>query len=554
MESLFISIDYREPAWIGIAFLCGLMFRQVGLPPMIGFLMAGFGLNLLGAENDPFLLATANMGVTLLLFTIGLKLRVNTLLRPEIWATTGLHMVATIGLATAGILALGAAGVMLFRDLDVTTALIVAFALSFSSTVFAVKILEDRGTLMSRYGQVAIGVLVMQDIAAVIFLAASAGKLPSIWALGLFALIPARHILTRILVASGHSELLAVFGFVAALGGSALFEFVGMKGDLGALILGALLAHHAKAKELSNMLMGFKDVFLVCFFLTIGLTGLPSWDTAIAAILIMLLIPFKTALFLYLLTLFRLRARAASLGGLVLGNYSEFGLIVCAIAISTGWLDSVWLTAIALALTLSFFLSAPLNVYADALYSRFDELLERFESKRRLPGDEDIDLRGFNILIFGMGRVGRAAYDEITETTPGGIIGFDLDETQVARSREEGREVVLGDATNPEFWSRVGRHEQDMEMVLLAMPNHQANLDAARRMRERGYGGPIVATALYHGQEEELRENGIDEVFNIYAEAGSGAAYHMQGLMALRAYEARQAEQKAHLRNEADDT
>lgn len=540
MDTLFISIDYREPAWIAIAFLCGLLFRQVNLPPMIGFLLAGFGLNLLGAENDPFLLATANMGVTLLLFTIGLKLRIGTLLRPEIWATTGLHMGATVALAALAILALGAAGVLLFRDLDVTGALIIGFALSFSSTVFAVKILEDRGTLMSRYGQVAIGVLVMQDIAAVVFLAVSAGKLPSFWAIGLLALIPARHLLTRVLVASGHSELLAVFGFVAALGGYALFELVGMKGDLGALILGALLAHHPKAKDLSIKLMGFKDVFLVCFFLTIGLTGLPSFETVIAAGLMLLLIPFKTALFIGLLVRLRLRTRAAALSGLVLGNFSEFGLIVCAIAISTGWLDPTWLTAIALAMTFSFFLSAPLNVYVDALYQMVEERLVRFERLQRLPGDENINLEGYSTLIFGMGRVGRAAYDEISETAPGQIIGFDLDEDQVARNREMGREVVLGDATNPEFWSRVGQHGTDMQMVLLAMPNHRANLDAARRMRERGYTGPIVATALYQGQEEELRENGIDEVFNIYAEAGMGAASHMQTLLTLHAYEARQ--------------
>jgi len=63
------------------------------------------------------------------------------------------------------------------------------------------------------------------------------------------------------------------------------------------------------------------------------------------------------------------------------------------------------------------------------------------------------------------------------------------------------------------------------------MPHHNANLDAAKRMRERGYQGPIVAVALFPGQEAEFRENGIDEVFNIYAEAGSAAASHMRGLL-----------------------
>jgi len=531
LESFLISIDYRDPAWIAVAFLFGLAVKQVNLPPMVGFLIAGFVLHLLGAENDQFLLAIADMGVTLLLFTIGLKLRISSLVRPEIWATAGFHMLATITITVGVVLSLGRASVLLFQDLDFTSALIVAFAMSFSSTVFAVKILEDRGSLMARYGQAAIGILVMQDVAAVVFLAFSADKLPSLWAIALVLLIPARHALGYLLQHSGHKELLAVFGFAMALGGAALFELVGMKGDLGALIFGALLAYHEKAKLLSRILLGFKDVFLVCFFLTIGLTGLPTWDTAAAAFVLLLLVPFKTMLFVFLLTRFRLRARAAALGGLVLGNYSEFGLIVGAVAIGTGWLASEWLTVIALALTMSFVLASPLNVYADRIYMRFSEKLMGLERGERLPGDENIDLSGHRILIFGMGRVGRGAYDAMQPHAEENIIGIDLDEEQVERNQEDGRNVVLGDATNPEFWSRLMAPHQEIEMILLAMPRHNANLVAAAQMRERGYQGPIVAIALYAGQEEELRENGIDEVFNIYAESGSGAASHMLNLL-----------------------
>ena len=413
VDSFLISIDYRDPAWIAVAFLFGLLVRQITLPPMVGFILAGFILHLFGAENDDFLLAIADLGVTLLLFTIGLKLRIGSLIRPEIWATTGLHMAVTMALTCGAVLALGWAGVLLFDGLDFTTALIVAFALSFSSTVFAVKILEDRGSIMSRYGQAAIGILVMQDVAAVLFLAVSAGKLPSPWAVGLLALIPARHGLAWLMQLSGHKELLAVFGFTVALGGAALFEVVGMKGDLGALILGALLAHHERAKHLSRILLNFKDVFLVCFFLTIGLTGLPTWDTLLSALVLLVLVPIKLLLFIFLLMRFRLRSRTATMGGLLLGNYSEFGLIVGAIAISAGWLDPEWLTVMALALTISFVLSSPFNVYADRVWIRFQDFLARFESRERLEGDEDIDLGGHRILIFGMGRVGRGAYDSM---------------------------------------------------------------------------------------------------------------------------------------------
>ena len=501
---------------------------------MIGFLVAGFVLHLLGAESDKFLLEIADLGITLLLFTIGLKLRLNSLIRPEIWATTTIHMVASLVVSAVFLLGLSQSNVLLFSELNLAGALIVAFALSFSSTVFAVKTLEDRSSLVSRYGQVAIGVLVIQDIAAVIFLAISVGKIPSIWAIGLLALIPGRHLLGYLLSQCGHKELLAVYGFVLALGGAALFEIVGMKGDLGALILGVMLAQHPKANELSKNLMGFKDVFLVGFFLTIGLTGLPTWETLAVALVLLVFLPFKVALYFILLTKFRLRARAATLGATILGNYSEFGLIVAAIAISSGWLQSEWLTVVALALSASFVVASPLNSFADILYAKYRSILRKYESKKRLPGDEDIQLSGNRILVFGMGRVGRAAYDEILPNAENKILGIDLDEAEVAKNVEAGRRVVLGDATHPEFWSRLDDRHDEIDLILLAMPNQTANINAAVNLRDRGYTGPIVATALYPDQEEKLKEAGVDEVFNIYAEAGVATALRMQSALESR--------------------
>jgi predicted Kef-type K+ transport protein len=534
LDPILISIDYHDPAWIAVAFAFGLIFKHFKLPPMVGFLVAGFVLHFFGAESDQFLIEIADLGVTLLLFTIGLKLRIGTLIRPVIWATTSIHMVASILVFTGILLGLGLLNLPLFNELNFTGAIIVSFALSFSSTVFAVKILEDRGAILSRYGQIAIGVLVMQDIAAVIFLAVSANTVPSIWAIGLLALIPGRHLLGLILSNTGHQELLAIFGFVAALGGAALFESVGMKGDLGALVFGVLLAQHPRASELSKNLMSFKDVFLVCFFLVIGLTGLPTWETTAAALILLLVLPFKTTLFYVLMTRFRLRARGATLGASILGNYSEFGLIVASVAISTGWIQDDWVIVVALALSTSFLVASPANLFADSFYAKFQTFLRRYESKNRLPGDEAISLTGNRILIFGMGRVGRAAYDEMRANVEDQILGVDLDENEVAKNVDSGRRVILGDATHPEFWSRIDDQHYEVEMILLAMPFHGANIDAAKKLRERGYAGPIVATALYPDQEEQLIENGVNDVFNLYAEAGSGAASRMWATMNSR--------------------
>ena len=126
------------------------------------------------------------------MFSIGLKLRVGTLLRPSVWAGATIHMAVTVVLFGLLLLALPFGA---FGTLDLGTAALVAFALSFSSTVFAVKVFEGQGQSASLHAQTAIGILIMQDVVAVIFLAASKGQLPSPWALALLALIPGRYLL-----------------------------------------------------------------------------------------------------------------------------------------------------------------------------------------------------------------------------------------------------------------------------------------------------------------------------------------------------------------------
>ena len=204
--------------WLGPALVSGLLAVRFGLPPLVGYLIAGFVLNALGFNDHVKLTAIGNLGVTLLLFTIGLKLDVRSLLRPVIWAGTTLHMLAIIVVFGTGLYWLGLTGLAIFADVDFRIALLIGFALSFSSTVFAVKVLEEKGEYTSRYGQLAIGVLIMQDIFAVLFLAVSAGKMPSPWALALLGLIPLRGVLADLLTRAGHSELQILFGLALAFG------------------------------------------------------------------------------------------------------------------------------------------------------------------------------------------------------------------------------------------------------------------------------------------------------------------------------------------------
>jgi predicted Kef-type K+ transport protein len=527
MDVLNISLSYNDPLWITIALLLGLLAKQLNLPPLVGFLVAGFLLNIGGAQGGAFLSEIADLGITLLLFTIGLKLNIRQLLRTEGWGVASTHMLLIVLVNALLVLGLAQLSIPLFTGIDFATAALIGFALSFSSTVFAVKILEEKGDMASRHGRLAIGILIMQDIAAVLFLAISTGKLPTPWALGLLLLIPLRPLFFNLMKRAGHDELLILLGFVLALGGFTLFEAVGIKGDLGALLLGLLLSGHPKTDELAKTLLGFKELFLIGFFLSIGLTGLPSPSLILAALLLLAVLPFKTALYFWLATRFSVRARTATLTSLHLSSYSEFGLIVGAIAVANGWLADDWLVLIAVALSFSYILAAPLNREADTLFTRFHDFFVRFETDKRLSDDQPVRFPDARVVIIGMGHVGSGAYDHLKSIYGDGLLGIDFDGDTVELQARAGRLVIQEDATDPDFYSRIDRKSNDVRLVLVTLPNHASNLSVVKQLQQHNFAGHIAATAKFADEIEDFNKLGIESAYNIYAEAGSGFASHI---------------------------
>ena len=165
-----------EAIWITFAFGLGLMVKLVGLPPLVGYLAAGFVLSGIAEatnvaiEETDVLQHIAHLGVLLLLFTVGLKLKLRSIVSPEVIGGSLLHFGITCAVFTPG--------VYLLMDLDWSTALMLAIALSFSSTVLAAKVLESKRELRAFHGRVAIGILIMQDLIALVVMSLAAGKTP----------------------------------------------------------------------------------------------------------------------------------------------------------------------------------------------------------------------------------------------------------------------------------------------------------------------------------------------------------------------------------------
>ncbi|QSB05833.1 cation:proton antiporter family protein [Natronoglycomyces albus] len=513
-----------DPAYILIPFLGGLVALAVRMPPLVGFLAAGFVLNALGFDLIDEIETIADLGVILLLFTIGLKLNVRTLFQGKVWGTASLHMAASTGFFMVVLAGLKLLGFAVLADSGWTSFAVIAFALSFSSTVFVVKVLEERSESRSLYGRTAIGILIMQDIFAVIFISASTGELPSPWAILLLGLIPAAPLLRKLMPRVGRGEMQVLYGVVLALVlGYALFETMGIKGDLGALIIGMLLAPHAAASGMSRALFNVKELLLVGFFVSIGLMAMPTWESVALAVMLVVLVPLKGMLFLAILSRFRLRHRTSVLASLSLTNFSEFGLIVAVIAAGTGWIDEEWLVVLSLAVAISFVVSAIANTRSDAVLRVVEPRLSHQDPAKLHPNDRPIEIGDAKAIVLGMGRVGQGSYDQLSDGHNLRVLGIDSDEEKVAQLSSEGYNIIEGDATDQDFWEKLVSRD-DVDVVILAMSEFQGNKFALEQFARDSCEATIAAIVTRAEEVETLQKLGADAVFHLYDEAGHGLA------------------------------
>ncbi len=425
------------------------------------------------------------------------------------------------------------AGVALLEGSDWRTWVLVGFALSFSSTVFVVKTLEERSGARSLGGRTAIGVLIVQDLAAVVYLGASAGEPPSPYAALVLLLLPGAWVLRTVLARLGHDELRPLFGLVLALvPGYALFDAVGLKGDLGALVVGMLLAGRPGSDGLAKSLFTLKDLLLVGFFVSIGIGALPAPEHLLVALLLVLvLLPLKAVGFAVLLGLTGLRRRTAVLAGSSLANFSEFGLIVGRRLLRRGDGRGVGGHAG--------------DRHRGQLRGRHGGGPPPGVPRRAglAPGAASAPSTGCTPRTapstWGTPRPSCSAWaawdvrrtSGSSSSTACPSSGSRPPANAWRRLVEEGVDVVEGDATDPEFYERL--RTGDVRIVLLAMPFHGNNLDALRLLRSSGFVGTVAIVTQYDADLRQARALGASAGFQLYDGAGTelaDRAAHAAGL------------------------
>jgi hypothetical protein len=356
---------------------------------------------------------------------------------------------------------------------------------------------------------------------AIGLLALAEGKQPTLWALALFLLPLLRPIAHRVLSVSRSSELKLLLGVTLALAGGVAAERVGIAADIGALLTGIMLANHAKINELTDRLWSLKELFLVAFFLQIGVSDLPNREQVIDALQLLALLPLQGVLFFSLFLVAGLRARTAFVSSLALMTYSEFALITTGAVVKAELLPAEWNAIISLAVAGSLAVAAPLNRYSHRLFSWAEPVLVRWEKKSGNPDRLPDSFGAAEWLVIGMGRTGGVVYKTLCKQEQR-VVGLDADPTVLEYHLAAGRRVVYGDAEDTELWTGLPLHK--VKGIFLTVPAFEVRLTAVAQLRKRGFTGQI-SSICYHGvEEQQLLSMGANVVIHPLIEAGNRLA------------------------------
>jgi FlaA1/EpsC-like NDP-sugar epimerase len=223
------------------------------------------------------------------------------------------------------------------------------------------------------------------------------------------------------------------------------------------------------------------------------------------------------------LAAFGLRKRTSILAGLALANFSEFGLIVTATGVDAGLVERDWLVVVSVAVAASFVISTLVNHRGTRLVARLSSLVPTLRDERTHPEDAPLDIGHARVLVLGVGRVGRAVRDRLTEEYGLTVVGVENDPVKVTRLREQDVHVIEADATDDDFWDRCVNDEK-VDIIVLAMPFHGSNLIALEQVDARDFEVTVAVVAQYDDERDELIARGADVAFHIFEGTGVGLA------------------------------
>lgn len=530
----------------GIVGFIGLMLRQ---PMVVSFIAVGVlvGPSALGiVESKENIQLLAELGIAVLLFLVGLKLDLKLIrtLGPVALAT-GLGQVfftSAIGL-----------GIGLALGLDMVTAVYVAVALTFSSTIIIVKLLSDKREVDSLHGRIAIGFLIVQDVVVVVAMmvlsalgigASGDGGSPliqigmvllygfmMIGLVGIFIQFAANPLMARI---ARSPEMMVTFAIAWAALLAALGSYLGLSKELGGLLAGVSLASTPFREAIVARLSALRDFLLLFFFIALGsqldlsLLGAQLGPAIIFSLFVLIGNPL---IVLGIMGAMGYRKRTGFLAGLTVAQISEFSLIFMAMGLSLGHVttDSLGLVTLVGLITIS--LSVYMITYSHTLYGWLEPMLSIFEKPHPFREEEAEDPRitksTYDVILFGLGRYGKTIAHYLEEEGYR-LMAVDFNPDEVKRWTQKGKAAIYGDACDPAFIAHLPL--RGAQWVISAMPQNDIGLThedprliLIDGLKDMGYQGGIAISTQHPEDVEELKARGSTMVLLPFHDAAEQA-------------------------------
>ena len=503
------------------------LFRLLKLSSILGYVAAGivigpWGLGLVSDVER--IMHTAEFGVALLLFVIGLELQPTRLwvMRRKVFGLGSAQVVACT-------LLLGIAA-MFVLNLEPKAAFVVGFGLSLSSTALVLQVLAERAQLKSQHGRGAFGVLLFQDLAVLPMLAvlplvapmtdgaaataAIAGS--EAWYIGLakfvgvFAavIVGGRLLLRpalRVIAATRVTEVFTAAALLVALGTALIVQGVGLSMALGAFLAGVMLADTEFRHELEADIEPFKGLLLGLFFISVGMSGnlglLTEQPWMVMGITIGLLLIKLVAISL-IGRAFKMSGDVPVRLGFALAAGGEFAFVLFSLASRNHILDEHMADMLILAVTLSMVIGPLLSML-------YDSRLHEFFIDGKKDDYDAIENTGTPVVIAGFGRFGQII-SRVLRARRIAFTALDVNQTHVDFVRRFGNKVYYGDASRLDLLRAAG--VGDAEVFVLAIDDVDASLRTAEIVRQHFPNLKVFARARNRQHAFQLMDLGIKHV------------------------------------------
>lgn len=511
MQSIFFEITVV----IFLAAVLSIVFRFLKQPSILAFIITGVIVGPLGPfqfQNHGLMESLASIGITLLLFMIGLELRLSEL------KSVG-RTVAIAGSFQLFFTSLAGFGVSRLIGFSNLASAYIGVALAFSSTIVVIKLLSDKKVLKSLYGKITIGILLVQDLVAIFILIALSTLSGTSVNINFFDLLVvllkmivlfgwvivlSREVLPRLLnVIARSPESLLLFSLAWAFGISALVSspFIGFSIEIGGLLAGIALASSIESYQIITKVRSLRDFFLTIFFVTLGTRIAFSNLSEIiipAVIFSLFVLVLGPVIVMIILGALGYKKRTSFFTGVALAQISEFSLIMIFLGQKIGHLSSSVVSIITSVGVITFVFSTYFITQGNSLYRLFMPYLGIFERGKTNDEKKQEEVRDHTILI-GANRMGEGILEALLKKRKR-VLVVDFDPDIIEKLNKQKVETFFGDITDPEIQELVSLDKANLIISTIADP--QDTLHLLKRLKS--VKGPKVIAAAY--EKEDARD------------------------------------------------